>query len=60
MIVILVLLQDKSSGGGPRQRAEALAALNSAFNSSTSRPAYSVNIYLNTNPMFLLHVFFGK
>ncbi|CAH8358418.1 unnamed protein product [Eruca vesicaria subsp. sativa] len=34
---------DKSSGGnqGLRQRAEALAALNSAFNSSGSRPAYS-------------------
>ncbi|CAF2123653.1 unnamed protein product [Brassica napus] len=35
------VVEDKSSGGGPRQRAEALAALNSAFNSSTSRPAYS-------------------
>ncbi|CAA7020209.1 unnamed protein product [Microthlaspi erraticum] len=37
-------VEDKSSGGGqgPRQRAEALAALNNAFNSSTSsRPAYS-------------------
>ncbi|KAJ0262483.1 Villin-2 [Hirschfeldia incana] len=35
------VVEDKSSGGGPRQRAEALAALNSAFNSSTSKPAYS-------------------
>ncbi|KAJ4906629.1 Villin-2 [Raphanus sativus] len=35
------VVEDKSSGGGPRQRAEALAALNSAFNSSSSRPAYS-------------------
>ncbi|ESQ52894.1 hypothetical protein EUTSA_v10016183mg [Eutrema salsugineum] len=37
------VVEDKSSGGnqGPRQRAEALAALNSAFNSSTSRTAYS-------------------
>ena len=45
---ILVLLQDKSSGGnqGLRQRAEALAALNSAFNSSGSKPSYSVNVYL--------------
>uniref|UniRef100_A0A1J3ISD7 Villin-2 n=1 Tax=Noccaea caerulescens TaxID=107243 RepID=A0A1J3ISD7_NOCCA len=36
-------VEDKSSGGsqGPRQRAEALAALNNAFNSSTSRTAYS-------------------
>lgn len=33
----IFLLQDKinASGGGPRQRSEALAALNSAFNSSS-------------------------
>jgi len=47
MIFVPFLLQDKSNGGnqGLRQRAEALAALNSAFNSSSNRPAYSVNIY---------------
>ncbi|XP_010505982.1 PREDICTED: villin-2 [Camelina sativa] len=37
------VVEDKSNGGsqGPRQRAEALAALNSAFNSSSNRPTYS-------------------
>ncbi|KAL1206877.1 Villin-2 [Cardamine amara subsp. amara] len=37
------VVEDKSNSGnqGPRQRAEALAALNSAFNSSGSRTAYS-------------------
>ena len=46
--IFILVLQDKSSGGnqGLRQRAEALAALNSAFNSSGSKPSYSVNVYL--------------
>lgn len=45
MISVCSLAQDKSngsSGSGPRQRAEALAALNSAFNqSSVGKPSVS-------------------
>ncbi|VYS55217.1 unnamed protein product [Arabidopsis thaliana] len=43
------VVEDKSNGGnqGLRQRAEALAALNSAFNSSSNRPAYSSQDRLN-------------
>ena len=41
---LLWLTQDKSNGlsrGGPRQWAEALAALNSAFNSSSGTKVYT-------------------